>query len=73
MGKSSMLNALVGARKGVSRRVTGRTPGRTRLLNLFEIEDSGGGRARVVDLPGYGFAKIADAQQADISHFSRPI
>ena len=67
VGKSSMLNALVGARKGVA--VTGRTPGRTRLLNLFEIEDSGGGRARVVDLPGYGFAKIADAQQADISRF----
>ena len=67
VGKSSMLNALVGARKGVA--VTGRTPGRTRLLNLFEIEDSGGGRARVVDLPGYGFAKIADAQQAEISSF----
>ena len=65
VGKSSMLNALVGARKGVA--VTGRTPGRTRLLNLFEIEDSGGGRARVVDLPGYGFAKIADAQQAEIA------
>jgi GTP-binding protein len=62
-----MLNALVGARRGVA--VTGRTPGRTRLLNLFEVDDLAGGRARVVDLPGYGFAQIADAQQADISSF----
>jgi GTP-binding protein len=67
VGKSSMLNALVGARRGVA--VTGRTPGRTRLLNLFEVDDLAGGRARVVDLPGYGFAQIADAQQADISSF----
>lgn len=50
VGKSSLLNALVG-RKALAR--TSNTPGRTRLLNFFEL----GERLRLVDLPGYGYAK----------------
>jgi GTP-binding protein len=55
VGKSSLLNALVG-RTGLAR--TSRTPGRTQLLNLFDIRlhSSGVSRTlRCVDLPGYGF------------------
>lgn len=50
-GKSSALNALT-RRKALAR--TSRTPGRTQLVNFFDL---GEGR-RLVDLPGYGFAKV---------------
>jgi GTP-binding protein len=50
VGKSSLLNALTG-RRGLAR-VSG-TPGATRQLNFFDL----GGRAYLVDLPGYGFAR----------------
>jgi len=49
VGKSSLLNALLG-RRGLAR--TSSTPGRTRQLNFFLVND----RLVVVDLPGYGFA-----------------
>ena len=49
-GKSSVLNRLTGSRQ--TARVS-KTPGRTQLLNFFDVK--GGGR--VVDLPGYGYAK----------------
>jgi len=53
VGKSTLLNALVG-RRSLAR--MSKTPGRTRLLNFFRL--SGGGRAlRLVDCPGYGYAK----------------
>ena len=48
-GKSSALNALCG-RRALAR--VSKTPGRTQLLNFFELADG-----RLVDLPGYGFAK----------------
>lgn len=51
-GKSSAINAIVG-RTGLAR--TSKTPGRTQLINFFELE----ARHRLVDLPGYGFAKVA--------------
>jgi GTP-binding protein len=51
VGKSSLINALVG-QNGLAR--TSRTPGRTRLLNWFEID----GRFNLVDLPGYGYAAV---------------
>src|SRR5690554_1529930 len=51
-GKSSAINAITGVRKLA--RVS-KTPGRTQLINFFE---AGPGR-RIVDLPGYGFAKVA--------------
>jgi GTP-binding protein len=51
VGKSSMLNALA-AVKNLAR--TSRTPGRTRALNFFSVGDD----LAIVDLPGYGFAKM---------------
>jgi len=51
VGKSSLINALVG--DNLAR--TSRTPGRTRLVNWFEI----GGRFHLVDLPGYGYAEVS--------------
>jgi len=51
VGKSSLINALTG-QHGLAR--TSRTPGRTRLLNWFEID----GRFQLVDLPGYGYAAV---------------
>ena len=57
-GKSSVLNRLTGSRHTAK---VSKTPGRTQLLNFFAVADGG----RVVDLPGYGFAKAArSAQQA---------
>lgn len=50
VGKSSLINALV-SRSGLAR--TSNTPGRTQMLNFFDL----GGRLRLVDMPGYGFAK----------------
>ena len=51
VGKSSLINALVG-QKGLAR--TSNTPGRTQELNFFLTEDL---RFFLVDMPGYGFAK----------------
>ena len=51
VGKSSLINAVVGA--CVAR--TSNTPGRTQTLNLFNVDD----RAMIVDLPGYGYARIS--------------
>ena len=51
VGKSSLINAVLGA--PVAR--TSNTPGRTQSLNLFNIDD----RVMIVDLPGYGYARVA--------------
>jgi GTP-binding protein len=51
VGKSSLINVLVN-RRGLVR--TSATPGRTQLLNFFDIN----GRFYLVDLPGFGFAKV---------------
>lgn len=56
-GKSTVLNALVG-QKGLAR--TSRTPGRTQLINLFGLGDEA---RRLVDLPGYGYAKVPAAMR----------
>ena len=50
-GKSSALNTLTNQR---SLARTSKTPGRTQLINIFEIAEN----KRLVDLPGYGFAKV---------------
>ncbi len=50
VGKSSLINALTG-QNALAR--TSHTPGRTRQLNCFDL----GGRLRLVDMPGYGYAK----------------
>lgn len=56
-GKSSALNALTG-RRALAR--ISKTPGRTRLLNFFELTP---GR-RIVDLPGYGYAAVSAEERA---------
>lgn len=50
-GKSSAINTLTGMKK-LAR--TSKTPGRTQLLNFFTVTE----QQRLVDLPGYGFAKV---------------
>ena len=55
-GKSSAINSIVGRRQFAR---TSKTPGRTQLVNFFSL---GGGR-RLVDLPGYGFARVAGKTQ----------
>ena len=50
VGKSSLINAMANQTRLAQ---TSKTPGRTRLLNLFELADGSGA---VVDLPGYGYA-----------------
>jgi GTP-binding protein len=56
-GKSSALNAIVG-RRALAR--TSKTPGRTQELNFFQLEPD----ARLVDLPGYGYARVPGAVKA---------
>ena len=58
VGKSTLLNRLVGIRKLAK---TSKTPGRTRLLNFFLIED----RYFFVDLPGYGYARASAEAKAE--------
>lgn len=58
VGKSSFINYLTG-RKGLAK--TSSTPGKTRLLNYFSIND---GQFMLVDLPGYGFAvKLSEEEK----------
>ncbi len=55
VGKSSFINALTGRKKLA---YVGNTPGKTRLLNFFRLDDF----CMLVDVPGYGFAKLSKAQ-----------
>lgn len=57
-GKSSAINALT-QQKNLAR--ASKTPGRTQLLNFFALDDE----RRLVDLPGYGYAKAPGAVQRD--------
>ena len=56
-GKSSAINAIT-HRHGLAR--TSKTPGRTQLLNFFELAP----QQRLVDLPGYGYADVPAAQRS---------
>jgi GTP-binding protein len=56
-GKSTAINAIV-QRRDLAR--TSKTPGRTRLLNYFELAPA----RRLVDLPGYGYASVSAAERA---------
>lgn len=56
VGKSSLLNLLVG-RRSLAR--ASRTPGKTRALNVF----GWGGRCYLVDVPGYGWVKVGQAER----------
>ena len=60
VGKSSLLNALTGV-KGLAR--TSKTPGRTRCLNFFSVNDT----LALCDLPGFGYAKMSHEDAAKIA------
>ena len=60
VGKSSLINMLT-ARKNLAK-VSG-TPGKTRLLNFFLINDSW----HLVDVPGYGFARVSKKEQENLT------
>ena len=60
-GKSSALNAIAG-RKSLAR--ISKTPGRTQLVNFFALPDGD----RLVDLPGYGYARVPDAMRRHWRH-----
>ncbi|HEX6260424.1 MAG TPA: ribosome biogenesis GTP-binding protein YihA/YsxC, partial [Woeseiaceae bacterium] len=55
-GKSSAINVIVNRRQFAR---TSKTPGRTRLVNFFSLRDG----QRLVDLPGYGFARVPDQKR----------
>ena len=55
-GKSSAINVVVNRRQFAR---TSKTPGRTQLVNFFELSDG----QRLVDLPGYGFARVSDKKR----------
>src|SRR5215467_13412698 len=70
VGKSSVINALVGSK--LAR--TSSTPGRTRSINFFEIRRAGQPRPELLftDLPGYGYAKISREISQDWARFVDP-
>ncbi|MCJ7591251.1 MAG: ribosome biogenesis GTP-binding protein YihA/YsxC [Woeseiaceae bacterium] len=55
-GKSSAINVIVNRRQFAR---TSKTPGRTQLINFFSLQ----GDQRLIDLPGYGFAKVSDKKR----------
>ena len=63
VGKSSLINAIAVRNKLAK---TSKTPGATQLLNVYEHGDEGSGRW-IVDLPGYGFAKLSKNRQAQMA------
>ncbi|MEQ1930292.1 MAG: ribosome biogenesis GTP-binding protein YihA/YsxC [Parvularculaceae bacterium] len=64
VGKSSLLNALTG-RKNLARASS--TPGRTQEINFFDL----GGKMRLVDLPGYGYARASRGSAKSWSRLTR--
>jgi GTP-binding protein len=60
-GKSSAINIIVNRRQFAR---TSKTPGRTQLVNFFTLRDD----ARIVDLPGYGFARVSEKVRAHWSN-----
>ena len=70
VGKSSVINSLVG--KKLAR--TSNTPGRTRSINFFEIRRAGHAKPELLftDLPGYGYAKISREISEDWGRFVDP-
>ena len=61
VGKSSLLNAMM-QRKSLVR--TSRTPGCTRQINIFACKTADGFALHLVDLPGYGYAKLSKAEKS---------
>ena len=56
VGKSSLINTLLGQKRLA---LTSSTPGKTRTINFYRVED----QFYLVDLPGYGFAKVSEAMR----------
>ena len=63
VGKSSFINTMVN-RKSLAR--TSSEPGKTRLLNFYNIDD----KFYFVDLPGYGYSKMSKQEQASVGKFT---
>ena len=70
VGKSSLINSLVGSK--LAR--TSNTPGRTRSINFYEVRRAGQPKPelRFADLPGYGYAKVSQEIAADWARFVDP-
>ncbi|HEY3626378.1 MAG TPA: ribosome biogenesis GTP-binding protein YihA/YsxC [Terracidiphilus sp.] len=69
VGKSSLLNALVGEKAAK----VSSTPGRTRAINFFLLlDEKGRPQMRFADLPGYGYAKISRSISAEWPKFIEP-
>jgi GTP-binding protein len=70
VGKSSVINSLVGAK--LAR--TSNTPGRTRSINFYEVRRAGQPRPEMLfaDLPGYGYAKVSRTISEDWARFVDP-
>jgi GTP-binding protein len=70
VGKSSVLNSLVGTKMAR----TSSTPGRTRAINFFELRVAGKPRPELIfaDLPGYGYAKLSREISAQWPSFIDP-
>lgn len=74
VGKSSLINALLGSKQAH----TSSTPGRTRAINFFALHEGTRDRPKTVpemifaDLPGYGYAKISKSISAEWPKFIQP-
>jgi GTP-binding protein len=67
VGKSSTLNAITGKRRLVK---VGQTPGKTKEINFFEarvVDGEKEGLLYLVDLPGYGYAKLSKSKRKELS------
>lgn len=63
VGKSSLINMLTNQRKAIAD--VSKTPGRTQMINFFRVNDAW----HLVDLPGYGFAKVSGKKQNKFNEF----
>jgi GTP-binding protein len=74
VGKSSLINALIGSKQAH----TSSTPGRTRAINFFALHEGSGDKMKLrptlifADLPGYGYAKISKSISAEWPKFIEP-
>src|ERR1700676_650079 len=70
VGKSSLINALIGSREAK----VSSTPGRTRAINFFALHEGKKARPTLIfaDLPGYGYAKISKSISSEWPQFIEP-
>ncbi len=74
VGKSSLINALLGSKEAH----VSSTPGRTRAINFFALHEGAGDKQKIrptlifADLPGYGYAKISRSISAEWPKFIEP-